>query len=474
MNSFYKNLLEPTAHLAEKKSSYASITERHIQAIWLEQKYFKDLKTLDGLPIKVISPGIWNAEAGPDFLKAHLIIGDKEIKGDVEIHFTDQNWYQHNHHNDSRYDKVVLHLALWKSVKQIAITTKKNENVIQTYLEDSLTISLGRITQLIDIDLYPYKKFIGSGKCAQLLFSNLAEDKCKRLFQDAAHWRLTSKADLIKKRCESQDLTFPSAFAMALGYKNNSLAFFELFQFLKHNLHLTEDQIISVGMKVFGFLKTKYDKKWNESNKFQELKKHIGELNINMVQIDLALNQIRPLNHPIRRIVYLAKFIKSGDYLRVYNQLVDVWDNNWKEKTKSKKFLLLKLLEMIPNYKDEYWNSHYLFESQKDEHIPLIGEDFKREIIVNAFFPLLYEKIINKGDWEEINAFHTLYSNLPAGKSGKSRYLIHRFFGDTPKGLVLNKLDTEQGAFQLHHDFCIHYEASCDGCPFVERYLNKA
>src|ERR1700733_3251385 len=92
----YLQLLEnfpvENSELAETQYPYLHITERHLQVMWLEQKYFRGLATPEGFPIEVISPGIWNSEAGPDFLKAHLRIGPDEVKGDVELHLSDEGW----------------------------------------------------------------------------------------------------------------------------------------------------------------------------------------------------------------------------------------------------------------------------------------------------------------------------------------------------------------------------------------------
>ena len=194
MNHPYAALLDPFPQIsAETGENYHCLTERHLQAVWYEQKYFRNLKTSDEQDVKVISPGIWNSEAGPDFLKAHLKIGNKEFRGDVEIHLLPESWKQHHHHIDSRYNHVVFHLSLWKQKKEKLITTQKGKCIHQAFLENFLTIPLGRIVQLIDLDLYPYKKFVGSGRCSQALFHSLPKKKVESFFQLAADWRLQQK-----------------------------------------------------------------------------------------------------------------------------------------------------------------------------------------------------------------------------------------------------------------------------------------
>src|SRR4029079_8996852 len=133
----YSKLLMPfTSLVAEKKQTYSFLTERHVQAIWFEQKYFKGLKTSTGELIEVLSSGIWNVDAGPDFRKAHLKIGNSFFFGDIEIHLTDNEWQQHQHHIDARYNQVILHISFWNSRKPIKIQTANERKLLQAHLED--------------------------------------------------------------------------------------------------------------------------------------------------------------------------------------------------------------------------------------------------------------------------------------------------------------------------------------------------
>jgi hypothetical protein len=193
MSEFYSRLLSPQGtSIQESSKPYLTFTERHMQALWLEQKYFKNLLTLDGQKVEVVSPGIWNQEAGPDFLKAHLLIEGKKIVGDVELHLYADGWQQHRHHQDERYNEVVFHLFMWARTQK-DIYAQSGASILQASLEDFLTIPLARIVQLIDLDLYPYKKFVGSGKCAKNLFYQLQDQKVVELFEAAADWRLKRK-----------------------------------------------------------------------------------------------------------------------------------------------------------------------------------------------------------------------------------------------------------------------------------------
>ena len=59
--------------------------ERLLQSIWQHQRLQREeLKTTDSRPVRVLHPGFWNHEAGPDFHRAVIHIGDAiPASGDV-------------------------------------------------------------------------------------------------------------------------------------------------------------------------------------------------------------------------------------------------------------------------------------------------------------------------------------------------------------------------------------------------------
>ena len=473
----YQQILDRSLPLliSEQASLYHLISEKHLQVMWYEQKYFKELKTHKGENIKVLSPGIWNSESGPDFFKAHLLIGDREVKGDVEIHLADENWTHHHHAEDPAYNHVVLHVSLWKPTHEKPIVTRKGQEILKTYFEDHLTVSLARIAHLVDLDLYPYKQFVGSGKCAHAIFKNLSVNEITSFFESASITRLKKKRIHLKSHMSESTLYLGAGIAMALGYKQNTQQFLDLFNYLLPYRDLPEEEIIAMCFGISGFLENK--EKWKENSYFIKLS-NLWEPHKHTVlhQTVFRLDHIRPLNHPLRRMVYLAKLLTHCKWDVLWDSVVSLWGNCWSScKTSRDWSRLIKLMmEYIPHFDDEYWNSHYNFESEvRKEYLPLIGKDFKMALMLNTVFPLLYGEIEEKGDSNQIRAFEQFYSSLPSARSGKTRYLTHRFFGETSKGEVLKKARVEQGAFQLHKDFCVHYEASCVNCPFVDCFKEE-
>lgn len=471
--SYQRMLINGPEKLAETHSPYLYLTERHMQAMWLEQKYFKQLKTDSGESIEILSPGIWNAEAGPDFLKAHIKIGSQEFRGDIELHLQSESWYQHQHHTDPRYNHLVLHIVFWKPKKAIPVVTSNGNEITNACLEPFLTVPEKRLIQLIDLDLYPYKHFVGSGQCAHLLFRKLDETQVNTFFLSAAAWRLKQKADYLETLSSDIEQQIQVGIARTLGYKNNAQAFIYLFQWLSSLKISNQELLVALGMRACGFFEKHYEQKWKDSPQYNHLKTLSQQFSDTPIY-QLKLNQIRPFNHPIRRLVLLTKFITDPSPL--YSRMIQLWNSQVGQlhSQKSLKQLYQNFLALFPTYEDVYWNHYYLFETTRQEkHLILMGEELKHEIFINVIMPFLHKQLTSENNPNKLETFYSFYSKIPASYNSKTKYLIHRFFGDSSKGAILHHASAEQGAYQLHHDFCLHYEASCEGCPFVERYQDQ-
>lgn len=475
MLDLYSKCLSSLPLVQEKKSDYFALTEQHLQVLWLEQKFFKQLKTTQGEIIEVISPGVWNKEAGPDFLKAHVRIRERDYRGDVEIHLQEGGWYQHGHHQDPRYNQVILHLAYWQPVRTLPINKENGQQAFAGYLDECLTLPMPHLLRLIDLDLYPSKTFAGSGRCAERLFRTLPETKTRELFQSAAYWRLERKGHFLEQHFSQRALQFAGGVAMALGYKQNAMSFLELFTYLLNYRDLPYEELLAIALGCCGFLEEGRQKKWEASAYYQQLRLlWWGRRDQMTLQVHLKLDHIRPLHHPIRRLAYLAHLLQDPQLENLWTLFLQEWENFLLQSDKNFKKLKKILLERLPHYADAYWDHHFTFEQQaQDKHLPSLGTDLKMHILLNTYLPLLYAHLSLSGEHSYWKIFQDFYASLEVTMTSKSRYLQQRFFVDDKESAFLEEAQMAQGAYQLHHDFCIHFEASCEGCPFVDRYQAK-
>lgn len=88
-------------------------TEMDLQEIWERQGFRREgLLTEDATPLRIEFPGFRCGEGGPDFRGARLWLGSEPRWGDVELHLTPSGWRAHGHHRDGAYASVILHVVL--------------------------------------------------------------------------------------------------------------------------------------------------------------------------------------------------------------------------------------------------------------------------------------------------------------------------------------------------------------------------
>lgn len=88
-------------------------SEETLRRLWLGNAFAgAPLRTDDGVHVSVRSPGVANADGGPDFLDARIRIGGVLCRGDVELHTRAASWHAHGHDTDPHYNRVILHAVL--------------------------------------------------------------------------------------------------------------------------------------------------------------------------------------------------------------------------------------------------------------------------------------------------------------------------------------------------------------------------
>ncbi len=475
--TFYPLLLDSSnKQIAEQPRAYRSLTERHIQIVWLEQRLKKALKTEDGSEVEVISPGIWNFCAGPDFLNAHLKIGKIEYRGDVEIHLTEESWWKHGHHLDKRYSDVVLHLFLWPE-KELSHRDKPGFSAnYRISLLSYLIEPLEQLVEQIDLELYPFQPRSEPGRCAKELFSKLPEQQVKELFQEASYWRLSLKRKALMEQSGEYNRAALLGSVEALGYPKNAHTFRQLLQILTEDLSLSEEQLVAKGLERMGYFNEPYLTRWGEHLYYQKLMSYRDGKERDFVNLSFDHTQVRPQSHPVRRIALVAKWLKEPHiYHTLFEQVEKMWKNSWKalDGCKGERQLWKRLRELFIEPNGSHWNHHYTFENRsREKKLRLMGDELFQRILLNVLIPLLEGKLIERESIAELEACHRFYHSLKSISSSKRDYLQHRLLSFKRGEQLLKHADIEQGALQLHRDFCLHYETSCEGCPFINRYYN--
>ena len=111
----------------------------------------RPLLTTEGESVEVIDPGQANRNQGADFFNAKVKIGQTVWAGYVEIHVKASDWFRHGHHEDARYNNVVLHVV--QTADAQAVT--QDGKALPTLQIDFPAHILTRYQELCQTDDYP-------------------------------------------------------------------------------------------------------------------------------------------------------------------------------------------------------------------------------------------------------------------------------------------------------------------------------
>lgn len=97
------------------------LRETILQKIW-DQGLFQQnaLKLRSGEFLKILNRGDLNLLEGPDFKNAHILINERSIHGDIEVHLSESHWEQHQHQYQKSYSNVCLHVFLFSAKNPIS------------------------------------------------------------------------------------------------------------------------------------------------------------------------------------------------------------------------------------------------------------------------------------------------------------------------------------------------------------------
>lgn len=208
------------------------ITERHVQALWYDGALRpKDLRTTEGVPVRVVDPGAWNVEAGPDFYHAVLEVGStrQRLAGDVEIHLHPSGWRMHGHAADPAYTRVIAHVT-WYAAPPDLERDGLPANCLRICLGDFLRTRPDFSPDEIDLTAYPYAHIPATPRPCERLFARnpdlllavLRQEGVRRLEMKARRF----KAAFVRRPDRAQ--AFYAETLAALGYKQNSAPFRQL------------------------------------------------------------------------------------------------------------------------------------------------------------------------------------------------------------------------------------------------------
>lgn len=492
------------------RKSLHHIPERFLRQIW-KHKHFQatGVNTIDGKPIEILSPGTFNRDGGPDFINASIRIGGVLYRGDVELHQRLEEWMQHFHHQDPKYNSVILHVVLiGPSSSRLPVTESRRALpvlALDRYLKSTYRsawktmIAHERAERSAAIRCAGVNEHVEAPTIRQWI-EKLAierievkirryEERLQELFdqqrlilkEPARHYNtvpfgLNPDEIPISLSAHPQRDYAPlglweqllyEGIMEALGYSKNQRPFLRTAQNL--TLHFLssiinpavspEEVTFTLEAALFGIagllplIKEMADKE--SKVRVRQLRNHWKQIRPRyhhelLNKGEWQFFRLRPENFPSLRLAGAAQLIPRllrENYFKTIIRIVKTKDQTGFETYRA-------LEEMFIVRCDEFWSSHYRFGERASSTVrTLIGRSRAADIVVNTIIPisLLYARIFKNKEIRE-NALALFRGSPPESENSVIRTMEEQLI----KGKF--RIDSSllhQGTIHLNTSYCL-------------------
>lgn len=392
--------------------------EDFIYYLWENRLLSKDLTTVDGESVYIISVGVRNYDSGPDFLDARIRIGQTLWVGHVEIHVNASDWFHHGHQHDDAYGNVILHVVYCNDTERIMMPTleirgKFDETIYNRYngfLRSRLWIPCEKI--IVEMQQFTWLSWLDRIVVERL--ETEVNDVFSKLIMNNYDWEETMY-QRIMRYC---------------GLKVNNDAFERLSKFLPLRiLRKHRDNPLQIEAMFFGcagFLEREFTECYPVllQREFKILK---SKFNLSvMPSAYWKFLRLRPPNFPTIRLAQIAAIVCKHD--RLFSEVRTVGD-------------LDSVRNLFNVEVNEYWDTHYQFEKTSVDVKKNLGMTAENVLIINAVVPMLFSYGIYHDDQELKNISLELLNRMEPEDN-----VIIRRFGK----LSVNARNAQQSQALLH------------------------
>lgn len=427
------------------------ITEKLLRCLWAEKAWKrKDLSDTSGMPVKVISPGWWNLEAGPDFHQAIVRIG-KVLRGDVEVHRKSSDWIKHGHNRDANYNRTILQVVFEQDMPRDARTAAGR--LIHVLILGKYYPADSPVFKLLQkkINQFPAASWSGLN-CPVRALRNVSGNR-EEWLAGLGEKRLEAKARWFGQQVEecSKDQLLYRSLLMALGFKKDKKQFSRisvLAPYASTRAYFSPSLFLGLA----GWLEKKYE----NNPYFEKLVKEWKNLpetlrGRTMVSDDWRISGARPANFPVRRLA-AAGILFAGMPEQLFATFYRIWS---RARDPEKAWLKIKKMFTLPQ--DKYWSWHYTLSGKKlDTACCLIGEMRVRSIMIDVLLPLFLANAWEKKDAEQEKKIRRFYRTFPKSASNYiTRLMCQRLFGKPEKDVdILKTACSQQALIHLFKEYC--------------------
>jgi len=341
--------------------------EEYLHYIFRTKQLGKNFTTTKNLNVEILNFGLFNTNAGPDFLECKIKLNGKIWAGQIEFHVKSSDWIKHKHQNDPNYNNVILHMVFEHDLEitsgQYELPVVELKNVIsqshylkyKTYMNSKNWIACQNDIQSVD-------DFIIFQQKEKALLNRLSR-KSKSIINLFEHYNGDRKK------------VFYIVLFKAFGTKVNQQAFKKLGENFDHkviaklNYDLVKIQAYLFGIS--GFLTEKNEDKYflnlQKEYAYQKQLYSLTEMNIK----EWKFSTMRPSNFPTVRIAQISQLLSNN---------LKVNENQ----------TMTELIQIFKTKTDDYWERYYMFGRVGKRKNKGLSLDFINLILINVVIPYLF------------------------------------------------------------------------------------
>lgn len=422
--------------------------ETLLHYVWKHRLYVSDnLKTVEGVSLEVIDPGMGNSDAGPDFFNAKIKLDNQLWVGNIEIHTRASDWNKHRHDKDKAYDSVVLHVvescdqitvkdSVGRSIPQwiLSVPEKVKENYDYLHCSHHSIPCLGQLKEIPAIYLADWKDFLLMERLERktqhiLELLKLLKNDWNEVFYQvlARNFGFSVNNDVFERLAKSLPLKY------ILQQQDSILQVEALFLgqagLLTEDIPEADDYYIAL-CREYRFLVKKYKLRPLESHLFKSLR-------------------IRPLNFPHIKIVQLAGIIRNQSHL--FSSILQMKRLN-------------QLQSLFTTQIHPYWQTHYRFGKESSSKNKVLGMASVLLLIINTVVPVL----LAYGKQKNVTAYTETALSLLESMKPEDNFIICLF---QRGGIKCTHAGDSQALIQLKHEYCD--KKKCIFCRIGHKLLSR-
>lgn len=424
-------------------------TEDFLHYVWKFKLYDRNtLQTVNGEALEIISPGLHNTNAGPDFQNARIKIGDTLWAGNVEIHIASSDWHKHTHTTDKAYDSVILHVVFENNEP---VVTSSGRNLPTLVLKGRISADLyGRYHQW----MYGKQNIIPCEEGISRVSMLSVQNWLTRTLVERLERRSVTILETLNRNKGNWEESFYQLLAANFGFSINALPFELMARALPQiTLAKHKDQPLQIEALIFGqagMLEDGFNDDYPKALKREYLYlQHKHQL----LPIEKHLwkyLRLRPQNFPTVRLAQFAALINESHHL--FSKILEADD-------------ITALRKLFSNLKvNGYWSTHYRFDVESKESDKIMGAASVDNIIMNTVVRILFAYGSHTGQQIYVDRSLKLLESLPAE---------HNSIIDGFKSVGLsskNAFDT-QALLELKSSYCNFKK--CLQCGIGNYLLNR-